>query len=570
MLTTRALRCLTDAVLSCVLALSAATLTAASGQAQTLRGTVRDSVSGLPIAGAVLLLLDSAGAVVDRNIANERGVYALELAASARRVRVQRIGFRLRELRLPERRGESNGSALTFDVVMVAIPTFLERVTVNDQGKCSKRADRAAAFALLEQARNGLLATVVAREANPAAMVRLTYERTMAGTSDRVDHMQVFADSTARSTSAFGAARTAVDFGRRGFADDGVTTQTFFAPDANVLLDQNFADAYCFQLANPDPSRSTQVGLAFVPADRRRGRIDINGVLWIDTVARALRDIEFRYVGVDAAVERFKPGGRISFREMDNGIVLIDRWNLRLIGDSASVTMPTRDPKTEHAFNVHESGGELAYAEWTDGHAWKASLGALRVHALTTEKQPATGTQLWLDDTPYGAIVDSAGYAVFSGLIPGPYSLVIVDPRLRPLNFDLPTPLTFIANRDSVVERPLDTFTTEEFLSRRCIADHRFEPSSPIVFGRVTGLDGQAVEDVIVTFAQQIGPGQSQPTGKSYKTGTDGLFFSCAAKIPMGGTLSTTASEGGWTGAVVQQAMTSMLTILPIRFKPKP
>ena len=62
-----------------------------------------------------------------------------------------------------------------------------------------------------------------------------------------------------------------------------------------------FAGAYCFELAAPVRSRPNQVGLRFVPADHRKGRVDIDGTLWIDTVARELRDVEFRYLNVERA-----------------------------------------------------------------------------------------------------------------------------------------------------------------------------------------------------------------------------------------------------------------------------
>src|SRR4029077_20582217 len=62
--------------------------------AHQLRGVVRDSASGLPIPGAVLVLLDSSGNALGRNITNERGQYVIVLSSAVRRVQVLRIGFR--------------------------------------------------------------------------------------------------------------------------------------------------------------------------------------------------------------------------------------------------------------------------------------------------------------------------------------------------------------------------------------------------------------------------------------------------------------------------------------------
>ena len=51
----------------------ALTISSRLATGQELRGTVRDSASRQGISGAVLMLLDSAGAVRGRNITNERG-----------------------------------------------------------------------------------------------------------------------------------------------------------------------------------------------------------------------------------------------------------------------------------------------------------------------------------------------------------------------------------------------------------------------------------------------------------------------------------------------------------------
>src|SRR5262245_27160746 len=102
----------------CVLLLGLASQLAA----QQVRGTVTDSLSRRPIPGAVLILLDSSGATLGRNITNERGEFVLAGIAQARRLHVQRIGFRPRDLTIPP---AVNG-VIELSFAMNAIPTFLE------------------------------------------------------------------------------------------------------------------------------------------------------------------------------------------------------------------------------------------------------------------------------------------------------------------------------------------------------------------------------------------------------------------------------------------------------------
>src|ERR1051325_5905442 len=274
--------------------------------AKELRGPVRNSTSRQPIPGAVLMLLDQSGAVLGRNITNERGEYRIVLSTGMQRMRVVRIGFRPKEVPLPSASGAHE--AVELDVVMRALPTLLEPVRVLAGAHCPRRSDEATTFALLEQVRAGLLSIVVARAANPAALVRLTFERAMDASGDRIANQTVRIDSTESATTSFNAAHTATDFIQRGFMTDSAKQQVFFAPDAEVLLDEGFAAGYCFRIIDPDRRRPNQIGLGFSAGDRRRNRVDIEGTLWVDTVARALRDIERRYVGLDRRIEAMRPG----------------------------------------------------------------------------------------------------------------------------------------------------------------------------------------------------------------------------------------------------------------------
>src|SRR5690349_15997847 len=130
--------------------------------AQILRGTVRDSASNAPIPGAVLVLLDSSGASLGRNITNERGQYTIALHPAMRRVQVLRIGFRPRTVRIPD----AVDGVAQLDLALPVIPRLLESFSVIDQPNCPRREGRPQAFALWEQARAALLAVVVARDAN--------------------------------------------------------------------------------------------------------------------------------------------------------------------------------------------------------------------------------------------------------------------------------------------------------------------------------------------------------------------------------------------------------------------
>ena len=244
----------TRALATLALLLSARLLTA-----QELRGTVVDSASRAPVAGAVILLLDADGRQIARNITNERGVYRIALHPAMARVRFLRIGFRPRELAIPPL---IEGMA-QLDVRLVSLPQFLQPVVVVDQPNCPRQAGRDLAFALWEQARAGLLATVVSRESNPAQMTRISYRRHMVGGSDRIASQLVLRDS-ATSSRGFAASHSSSAFLEEGFivpAGSGVLQ--YYGPDADVLLDEAFTSGYCLSIAAPDRKRPLEIGHCF-------------------------------------------------------------------------------------------------------------------------------------------------------------------------------------------------------------------------------------------------------------------------------------------------------------------
>jgi len=552
---------------------------AGAANGQELRGVVRDSASRLPIPGAVVSLLDSTTTTVARTTTNERGQFRVVLLGDAvRRVRIVRLGFRPADARLPV---PSDG-IIQMEVVMVSIPLGLLPVQVTAGPSCSRRRDRTQALALLEQARAGLLATVVARSDKPARMMRLRAIRTMEGYSDRIIHQRVRIDS-GTTFGSFGAARSANDLVRDGFAADSAGLQVYFGPDAEVLLDDRFAAGYCFHLMDRDAHRTDQIGLGFRPASRRDGRIDVDGALWIDTVARALVDIEYRYLGVDPRAEPFGPGGRISFRTMPNGVVVIDRWTIRIVGgrgeaaDALSIVrqvMPSGQPiARERGFYGVEVSGELARATWPDGVSWEGPLGTLHLKAVDADGQPAPGTVVRLADTDYEGTADSTGAIDLPDLVPGPYAVFVIDPDLAALGITVPTSIEFVAARRWTLLTRLPVPQTEDYVGDRCRSGgdrsgqrNRAVPGTVWLVGRVTTPNGQPVPNAKWTLRYRDALGDHRVV-KDAEVGSDGIFQYC--QLPRGERAVIDVRANRMTETSVSVMLTRQPTVVNVQMKPR-
>lgn len=539
-------------------------LPALIAQPQQLRGTVRDNVNQRGLPGAVVLLIDSAGRTLHRNITDGAGRYAVRFAPGARHLRVQRIGFRPHNVPISARVLD----AATLDVSLVSLPRFLERREVV-ASSCRRRSDAGTAFALLEQAREGLLAMVVAREENPAALTRLAFERRL-DENDRVERQQVRIDSTDRSSRSYESTYSAADFAEHGFLESDAGGSTMHAPDADVLLDDRFVAAYCFRLARADRARPHQMGLRFEPARSRRGRVDIEGTLWVDTLQRAIREIEFEYVGLDSRVQRRNPGGRVSFREMPNGMVLVDRWQLRLIGytlipsaDTVQIGAKPREPFIE--FHVKENGGEVAFARWDDGGSWRAPLGAVHLAATTAEGTPAAGVRLRLEGTDYAGTTDSLGGLLLPNLLPGPYHVVVEDDRLQAIGLDIPTTARFEAVRDSTAQFTMTAPTAAEYVSSRCGPGRRWVEGKPIPFivGRIVTSDGVPLGGrPQVNAAYQLVTEKWVLVKAFFRPGTDGLFFICSDQLRLKSRVGLELVREGHEDNHMLVVLESLLTVV--------
>jgi hypothetical protein len=317
--------------------------------------------------------------------------------------------------------------------------------------------------------------------------------------------------------------------------------------------------------------------------------VDVDGALWIDTVARALVDIEFRYVGLPTDVDRLDPGGRVTFREMPNGVVLINRWVLRVVGGTSdtsrtamAATTPNRiardDPSVtaSQRLVVTEAGGELARVAWPGGVAWKSDLARVSLTVVDADGKPMRSTTVWLDDTNYRATTDSAGHAEIEDLSPGPYSVRIVDPRLEPIDLTLPTSSTFTAVRGQPSQLTVRAGRLEDYVGDRCREDRSVtagrEPLSGVawVIGRVTTPTGEPNVGLTVGVPSKFPIGaaaplvSSDPFASHHDIGSDGIFVFCS--LVRGTLVPITFKRGNAVLGHVSHAMVNPINVVPLQF----
>lgn len=520
----------------------------AFGQSQVLRGVVTDSTSEAPVPGAVVTLLDSASTLLGRAITNEWGQFRFTLLSNGvRHVRVVRLGFRPSDIAISPTRD----LATEIRISLVAIPMSLQPVAIVANPRCGRRRDLNAALALLEQARAGLLATVVAPKDKPGVMKRLRATRVIRGPRDSIVAQRVKIDSVGARLGSFGAARSAGDFVESGFMTDSGRQNVYHGPDAEVLLDDRFSSAYCFRVMDRQRDRPNQVGLGFTVAEKKRGRVDLDGALWIDTVARALVDIQFRYVGGDGTMEALERGGEVYFRTMPNGVPVIDHWILRIIGG--------------------EVLGELARATWPDSTHWQGALGTLQATLVNADGTPAAGAVVRLEETDYIGTADSSGIVVIPDLVPGPYRMSFVDPDLADLDVDVGSPMLFRATRGETVRRQMTVKTAADYVGERCrlgatsaAKGEEILRGDGWIVGRIVDPTGEPIEDARWSLSYRDLLGERR-LFENAQVGSDGIFQFC--QLERGSTVIVDAQAKGMRDASVTATLTRKPTVVTLQMK---
>jgi hypothetical protein len=486
-------------------------------------GVLIDSIaSGRRIPGAVITVLDSANGVIARALADDLGRFHIGNAPGARRIRVAKIGYRPVERRVtPE----------PMRIAMERLPNLLEPLRTIDQPRCSRNSTRPAALGLWEQARAALLGTVLARASNTATVRRINYTRHLSPRGEDVLYQSVHREG-ALSLRSFDAVYSAAEFMQRGFAEvAGASHLQFYGPDAEVLLDDVLIEHYCLELANRQKARPTLVGLRFRPMQRQRGRVDIDGTLWIDTLARTLTDIEYSYLGLEDWATSYRPGGLISFTEISPATVWISDFNIRMTG--ADIDLGQRaPPRAMRPLTVTEGGAELASAFWPDGREWHATLGSAALKLAGRDGTPLVGARVQLDSTDYAGVTDSSGQVLIDELIPGPYRISVFDSTLAVVDTALPASGGFKAARGSTVAVRATVPTLRQFVARACVDEDAFDERSYMFVARI--LVGYGERPAARTRWRLEAPaGANDPNAQNNiygvgETGPNGMVFFCA------------------------------------------
>ncbi len=495
----------TQAVLAFAAWLVLACGTATAAGAQVVRGRLLEEGSGTPLAGAVIILADSAGTQVRRTLTNDEGGFLLRPAeAGTYTLRADRIGYASMTSPALEVAPEAE---VIYEMVVPVQAITLANIVVEAESRCVVRPGGGLDVSRVwDEARKALVATSFTEDASFYRYHVMGYARQLGPEARMVENERHnFTDRIQRQTFL---SRSVEDLMAEGFLEVEESDSSYHAPDAEVLLSDAFLDNYCLRVQEGEGAADGLIGLAFEPVERRPGRIDIEGALWLEPASSALQWLEFRYAGLDADVPSRHLGGKVGFMRLPNGSWVVREWYIR-VPATAEQPNPSTDMPEHVLVRLLERGAQVTrvltpegetIAEFEPGVVEGIVMDSAYVRPLVRARVFATGT----------------GHSTVTGL-DGRYRLVGLTDGIHRVSYrhraldevgHTPEPAEVEVRRGDAAWLPMLAPTQEEVLRSACAQEegflwdafaHLVGPTA-ILSGRVLdAASGSPVEGATVT-----------------------------------------------------------------------
>jgi hypothetical protein len=524
----------------------AAALCAPALRAQTVQGSFVDPASGEPIPGARAVLRGADGREAAAAMTGADGRFVLHArGAGTYSLRVERIGFASTETpafalaadETVERRLAANPQRIV-----------LEGIVVQSRSRCTPRPGAGPQTAALWTEARKVLGS--ARETGASEDYRYAVRRYWRTMDPRGE--TILRDTVALGELASGTPFVAVPLERLtrfGYVEQDVGGFAFHAPDARVLLSDEFQERHCFAI---EQGEDGLIGLSFEPISTARP--DVRGVLWLDRATAELRRLEYRYTQVPGLRrEADAAGGRMEFARLPDGRWIVGRWTIRMPVVTATRvqgSMPFSDPSLRdqnslsfRLAGIREEGGEVLSASAASAAvdaqvAARAASGTIEGTVWdSTAARPLAGARV--SAAGHQAVADSLGRFSIPNLPAGDYQLTFTSPRLDSLRFT-PAPVRASVREGATTRQTLSIPPFAVVWAARCEAG---PGSAGALVGTVRGSSGQPSPGARVTVAWA----GAQPGTAAAVADAEGVYRVCGAPAGVPLTVRATTAQAAVT-----------------------
>ncbi|MEX2584068.1 MAG: carboxypeptidase regulatory-like domain-containing protein [Gemmatimonadota bacterium] len=295
---------------------------ATTADAQVFRGRVLDAESGAPVAGGIVKAIGAGGEVGAGTLTDAQGAFVLPppTAFDVRTLSVERIGYTDQSFELA-----GLGDPAGLELLVDSSPVELGAIVITAESLCRLQPGSSGAVQTIwDEARKSLEVTAMTQSDRVLRYETESFQRDLRPSDysvlqGSVDRQVTTAASPYRSISI-------EQMTQRGWVEGNpVGGMTLYAPDAAVLMTEEFASQHCF---NAESSGDTLL-LHFTPNRERRGLPELEGTLVLDAETAELTELRFRYVGMSELRRGGHAAGEIEFFAAPNGLRVVRHWAIR-------------------------------------------------------------------------------------------------------------------------------------------------------------------------------------------------------------------------------------------------
>ncbi len=481
---------------------------AAAAGGQVVRGRLLDIDGTTAIGGAMMSLVDGRAQEFDRGLTRASGLYQLVTELPGRyRVRADRIGY---ATTWSDYFDISAGDTIVVDVVARVEAISLAGIEAEGERRCRVRPEEGLAVTRLwDEARKALEAAAWTQD-------RGYYRYEMMGVTRQMDRENRRVISEDRSYGG-GYRRApyislpAEELMEQGFARLTVSESVYWAPDAAVLLSDEFLDTHCFHVTRNEARAPGLIGLAFQPV-RGRNLPEISGTLWIDPATAQLEWLDFTYrnLNLPEALLAGPIGGTVEFAALPNGTWIVDSWRIRM-PRARTATNPLTGQAQSLLDGITVQGGDVLRVHGNEGTVLETDLGGRIAGAVFDSLRAGLpGARVYIEGTDIEVSTDRNGRFELARLEPGVYSVTFSAPYLDQYSF-VPEPfeVEVVAEAESPAQINFAAPTMTRVVDNLCRDEERPEDTANlpgggtlrntgILIGHVTDTTGAAVAGVMV------------------------------------------------------------------------
>ena len=453
------------------------------GAQTTVSGTLVETGTGTPVEGATVSLINRSGDPVAWRLTNAAGRFGFGLIrAGTYTLRTDRIGH-ASVLSDPFTVEDGDTVVRRLETPVEAIR--LAGIEVAGRPRCEVRPGQGEGTAMVwEEARKALEATSRTSRRGVYHYVIRRYEREWDARARQVRSEQSRIER--RLLASPFRSLDIDDLVEKGFVYPQGDGGTYYAPDADVLLSDQFLDTHCMSLSEGEDEAEGLLGLSFKPTEDR-GVTDISGVFWLNPVDAELQWLDYQYEFLDVPNSE-RLGGKILFAGLPDGTWIVREWYIRMPLLEVTIERGRRDQT--RLVGIKEVGGLVVRVNTLGGDlVLDSRAGIIDGVVLDSEgSEPVEGVVVFLDDSTR-VTTDADGRFQFSGLVEGYHGLRAVDPVLDSLGLS-PDLVFFEARPGDVTSASLRFSSLDALMTDRCGLD-AFSGNEAILTGDegiLTGL----------------------------------------------------------------------------------